>query len=108
MCYICAPNQFKFYGKESLTVCIEYCDNMYDACAEAILKGSKINEIYSNGAEFCQSRRYNIDSSDNQEYCFFYKIQDDGINGAFWSLRGQKNLNFLLGFLSSFFVLYRS
>ena len=74
MCYICAPNQFKFYGKERLTVCVQYCDKMYEACADAILKGSKINEIYLNGEEFCKSRRYNIGDMKNDK-CFYYSIQ---------------------------------
>lgn len=52
---------------------------MYEACAEAVLKGSKINEIYSNGEEFCESRRYNINKK-NKEECFFYKIVPDSIN----------------------------
>jgi hypothetical protein len=81
MCYICAPNQFKFYGKERLTVCLEYCDKMYQACAEAILKGSKINEIYMNGQEFCESRRYNVDKT-NKEDCFFIKIQSEALNSC--------------------------
>ena len=73
MCYICAPNQYKFYAKERLTVCSEFCDEMYEACAEASLKGSKINEIYSNGTEFCRSRRFNIDNLENDK-CFYFKV----------------------------------
>ena len=71
MCYICAPNQYKFYGKERLTVCVQFCDQMYEACAHAILKGYRINEIYSNGSEFCQSRRYNVDYK-LKDNCFHY------------------------------------
>ena len=71
MCYICAPNQFRFYGKERLTVCVQFCNQMYDACAEAILKGYRINEIYSNGSEFCLSRRYNVEYK-QKDNCFFF------------------------------------
>jgi hypothetical protein len=74
MCYICAPNQFKFYGHERLTVCIEFCDQMYSACANAILKGSRINEIYLNGEGFCKSRRFNIGELEKDK-CFYYEIQ---------------------------------
>ena len=81
MCYICAPNQFKFYGKERLTVCSQYCDKMYDACGEAILKGSKINEIYSNGEEFCKSRRYNIDDI-KKDKCFHYAVVEHKVNSS--------------------------
>ena len=73
MCYICSPNQYKFYGKERLTVCAEFCNEMYNACSEAILKGSKINEIYSNGIEFCTSRRFNIDYM-SKDKCFYYQV----------------------------------
>ena len=74
LCYICAPNQFKFYGKERLTVCRQYCDKMYSACGEAILKGSRINEIYSNGQEFCQSRRYLVEDLEDDN-CFSYDVE---------------------------------
>ena len=64
---------------------------MYDACAEAILKGSKINEIYSNGEEFCKSRRYNIDDV-GKDKCFYYQVEAK-INSAsskfninYWSI----------------------
>jgi hypothetical protein len=79
MCYICAPNQFKFYGKERLTVCLEYCDQMYNACGDAILKGSRINNIYTSGEDFCKNRRYNVDRR-NKDNCFYYEI-DHKING---------------------------
>lgn len=79
MCYICAPNQFKFYGKERLTVCRQFCDKMYEACADAILKGSKINEIYQNGEEFCKSRRFNIDDIEKDK-CFYYKVEPLQVN----------------------------
>lgn len=81
MCYICAPNQFKFYGKERLTVCLEYCDLMYEACSDAILKGAKIREIYENGEEFCESRRYNIDRFEKDQ-CFFRDIDKIEINSS--------------------------
>ncbi len=74
MCYICAPNQFKFYGKERLTVCLEYCDKMYSACGDAILKGSRINNIYTSGEDFCKSRRYNVERK-NKDNCFYYEIE---------------------------------
>ena len=75
MCYICSPRQYKFYGKERLTVCIEFCDEIYSACGEAILKGSKISEIYLNGSEFCRSRRFNVDLRSNDN-CFYYNINE--------------------------------
>lgn len=81
MCYICAPNQFKFYGKERLTVCLEYCNLMYDACSDAILKGAKIREIYENGEEFCESRRYNIDQLE-KDRCFYRDIDISEINSS--------------------------
>lgn len=85
MCYICAPNQFKFYGKERLTVCLEYCNLMYEACSDAILKGAKIREIYENGEDFCESRRYNIDQLE-KDRCFYRDIDELDINSS-------KNIN---------------
>jgi hypothetical protein len=81
MCYICSPHQNKFYGKERLTVCIEFCDEIYSACAEAVLKGSKINEIYLNGIEFCKSRRFNVDYKKNDN-CFHYNNINDEKNNT--------------------------
>ena len=81
MCYICAPNQFKFYGKERLTVCIEYCDKMYNACGDAILKGSRINNIYTSGEDFCKNRRYNVDVK-NRDKCFYYEIEPVSTSAA--------------------------
>ena len=81
MCYICAPNQFKFYGQERLTVCVEFCDKMYDACGDAILKGSKINEIYSSGEKFCQGRRYTIGYL-RKDNCFNYNAESLEVSTA--------------------------
>jgi hypothetical protein len=103
MCYICAPTQFKFYGKERLTVCTEYCDKMFDACGDAILKGSRINEIYSNGIEFCKSRRYNIDVLDHDK-CFYYDIELKTISTASTD-RPPSRLTLLLSLVQ--FLLFR-
>lgn len=81
MCYICAPVQFKFYGKERLTVCEEYCDRMYDACGSAILKGSRIKEIYRNGTEFCISQRYIVDKLE-RDNCFYYDVESAMISSS--------------------------
>jgi hypothetical protein len=97
MCYICAPNQFKFYGKERLTVCKEYCDLMFNACGDAILKGSRINTIYSNGTEFCKSRRYNLGSLENDN-CFFYNIELKTISAA---SRHRSSLLLLVSYFST-------
>lgn len=97
MCYICAPNQFKFYGKERLTVCVEFCDKMYDACSQAILKGSKIKDIYSNGEEFCQSRRYNIGNK-TVDKCFYYDVKPI-VSSSALSLNKNSIYNFILSLL---------
>ncbi|CAF0755138.1 unnamed protein product [Brachionus calyciflorus] len=102
MCYICAPNQFKFYGKERLTVCREYCDEMYDACGDAILKGAKIKEIYDNGEKFCESRRYNIDVLDRDQ-CFYREINEFEINSVIFLIQS-KILIFILA-LGVYFII---
>jgi hypothetical protein len=82
MCYICSPTQFKFYGRERLTVCEPFCNEMYEACGESVLKGSKINEIYSNGYEFCVSRRYNVEKNQWNDNCFNYRIIPESNSAA--------------------------
>lgn len=72
MCYICDPTQYKFYSNEYLTVCSEFCDNLYDACKDAILKGSVISNLYRSGHEFCQSRRFRVKNKDESGDCFYY------------------------------------
>lgn len=76
MCYVCAPNQNTFYRMESLTVCEEFCDVWYDACQTAILKGSVIKELYSNGSEYCDSRRFKVLPASTRK-CFFFDAKQD-------------------------------
>lgn len=75
MCYICAPDQNTFYLRERLTVCREFCNNFYEACRTAVLKGSIIGDLYSNGSQFCLSRSFKVDDAANG-YCFNHAIQE--------------------------------
>jgi len=77
MCYICDPKQYKFYKNEYLTVCPRFCDNLYGACKNAILKGSVIGDLYANGSQFCKSRRFIVGKSNNEENCFHYSGEHD-------------------------------
>lgn len=106
MCYICSPKQHKFYGKERLTVCVEFCTEMYNACAEAVLKGSKINEIYLNGVEFCKSRRFNIDYKMNDN-CFYYDVFDEFSENYIKNSVNSIKLNKLLILLSLNIILIK-
>jgi len=72
MCYICDPAQYKFYRNEYLTVCTEFCNNLYDACKDAILKGSVISNLYESGTKFCESRRFKVKQLDESGDCFYY------------------------------------
>ena len=74
MCYICAPNQNLFYRQERLTVCVEFCDKLYDACQTAILKGSIIGKLYENGKEFCLSRRFQVEEGSDTCFKFDEKL----------------------------------
>lgn len=76
MCYICAPNQNIFYSRERLTVCEEFCNGFYDACKSAILKGSIIRDLYSNGTQFCHSRSYEV-STVSKQNCFTFDVMLD-------------------------------
>ena len=77
MCYICAPYQYLFYKRERLTVCGEFCDSLFHACSTAILKGSVIKELYDNGKSFCESRRFEVDTSKDATNCFKFDSKLD-------------------------------
>jgi hypothetical protein len=70
MCYICAPYQNLFYMQERLTVCEEFCNAWFEACRTAILKGSIVGQLYTNGNLFCRSRSFVVDLVANGK-CFF-------------------------------------
>ncbi|CAG5127947.1 unnamed protein product [Candidula unifasciata] len=76
MCYVCAPNQNTFYRVESLTVCEEFCDAWYEACQNAVLKGSVIKELYSNGSEYCASRRFKVQPAETSS-CYYFDARRD-------------------------------
>ncbi|CAF1451965.1 unnamed protein product [Adineta steineri] len=76
MCYVCSPMQYRFYRGERLHVCLSYCNQMYEACATALMKGIPVGELYANGREFCLSRRFEINDVNNSASCFF----DDSIS----------------------------
>ncbi|GAB1600823.1 hedgehog-interacting protein [Argonauta hians] len=81
MCYICAPNQNLFYLRERLTVCKEFCNNFYEACRYAILKGSMIGNLYQNGSEFCLSRSFKVDDAVNGK-CFNHDFPEETTEDA--------------------------
>ena len=74
MCYICAPNQNLFYREERLTVCVEFCDKLYDACKNAFLKGSVIHKLYQTGTAFCLSRRFQVEAGTDTCFRFDEKL----------------------------------
>ena len=78
MCYICAPNQNIFYFRERLVVCERFCDAWYSACQTAILKGSKIKDLYSDGKGFCVDRLFKV-KNDN---CFDFNPNLDTSGSA--------------------------
>ncbi|GFS09732.1 voltage-dependent calcium channel subunit alpha-2/delta-3-like [Elysia marginata] len=100
MCYVCAPNQGEFYLKESLTVCEEFCDAWYDACQNAALKGSVIKDLYSNGSEYCNSRRFKVQPA-RKGGCFFFDAKQDTSKG-FCTSAGLMMLLASLFFLHSY------
>ncbi|XP_069125711.1 riboflavin-binding protein-like [Argopecten irradians] len=88
MCYICAPYQNFFYKQENLWVCEEFCDAWYGACGSAILKGSRVNQLYTNGRDFCKSRSYKVNTI-AEKNCFFFDKSMDTTSGqrsghVFW------------------------
>lgn len=73
-CYICAPNQNSFFKDFTLTVCEEFCDRIYSACKNAVLKGRKLKYMYKSGKEFCIARRFETDKEANGR-CFTFDSQ---------------------------------
>ena len=76
MCYICSPDQYRFYGREYLTVCLEFCNQWYRACRQSIMEGSVISHLYGNGRDFCEDRNFKVDGdtsvSPKYRQCFFF------------------------------------
>ncbi|CAH1272996.1 Hypp5025 [Branchiostoma lanceolatum] len=60
MCYICSPRQHLFYSDEVVTICEELCNRLFEACANATLKGQRIGEQYSSGRDYCVSRKFRV------------------------------------------------
>lgn len=83
MCYVCAPNQNVFYSiaQERLTVCEEFCNDWFDACGEALLKGTKIKNVYDSGKEFCDARKFSVKEKASKK-CFSYDENGDASSSA--------------------------
>ncbi|CAH1273663.1 Hypp5173 [Branchiostoma lanceolatum] len=60
-CYICSPHQHLFYHEETVTMCEEFCDSIFWACANATLEGERISDLYSNGREYCLGRKFRVE-----------------------------------------------
>ena len=98
-CYICAPNQNTFFKDFTLTVCEEFCDHIYNACQNAILKGRKLEHVYKSGQEFCKARRFKTDKEAHGK-CFTYKgkpntksaSQQLSVNSKFVAVLGMLSL----------------
>ena len=86
-CYICAPNQNTFLSKSTLTVCVSFCNRLYQACGSAFLKGERVKEKYQSGKEFCESRRFEV-ANDSSGGCFIFDPSNHNkISGAETSRR---------------------
>eukprot|EP00117_Sycon_ciliatum_P006330 scpid15815/ scgid3227/ VWFA and cache domain-containing protein 1 len=69
MCYVCDPAQSNFYQQERLTVCDRFCDDVLEACADAVFGGSRLETRFgSDGARFCRELRFEVGTS--AETCF--------------------------------------
>ncbi|KAJ8018663.1 hypothetical protein HOLleu_43239 [Holothuria leucospilota] len=97
MCYICSPHQYIFYIYQKLTVCEEFCDAILTHCQDAILKGSRIKDLHSNGAQFCKSRNLEVDRKENGNCFYFDETEDNtlGSSGSFISQVGILSLTIL-------------
>ena len=82
ICYICAPTQYEFYLRQRLWVCEEFCDLIFDNCKDAILKGSRIGELYKNGTHFCESRRFEVAPYSSGKCFYFNETMDTSSDGV--------------------------
>ena len=57
-CYVCSPDQSNFFNMGRLTVCEGSCNLVYSACSDALLKGVRLRKLYTNGTEFCATRKF--------------------------------------------------
>lgn len=98
-CYICAPNQNTFFKDFTLTVCEEFCDRVYSACKNALLKGRKIRNVYKNGKEFCKGRRFETDKEANGR-CFTF-VEKPGVK-SIAERTAVNSLSIMLGLFTIF------
>ncbi|XP_014779163.1 uncharacterized protein LOC106875502 isoform X2 [Octopus bimaculoides] len=59
MCYFCSPEQGIWYhGK--MSVCEEYCVDIYNECRLASYEGTSIGSAYGNGTAFCNAQNFDV------------------------------------------------
>ncbi len=51
-----------------MSICLNYCNKIYDECKKAEYAGKTIEEIYKNGFEFCEAQDFNVII--NNQQCF--------------------------------------
>uniref|UniRef100_A0A2C9LYG6 Folate receptor-like domain-containing protein n=1 Tax=Biomphalaria glabrata TaxID=6526 RepID=A0A2C9LYG6_BIOGL len=66
MCFFCSPDQYKFYrANKKVSVCLDYCESLYEECKTAGFNKSLIGEAYGNGTAFCAAQNFEVvDSAD--------------------------------------------
>jgi hypothetical protein len=73
-CYVCSPEQSRFFARDMLTVCEESCNLIHTKCANALLKGVPWRELYSNGTEFCSARKFRTEKAETRQCFDFTKL----------------------------------
>ncbi|XP_041378503.1 uncharacterized protein LOC121390689 [Gigantopelta aegis] len=66
MCYFCSPDQHHWY-KEKLSVCLDFCEALYEECKTASYNGESLSDYYPNGTAFCEAQNYKVVDGSN---CF--------------------------------------
>jgi hypothetical protein len=64
--------------RTQVSICISFCNQIYEECQDAEYGGSTIKKEYSNGEAFCRAQDFNIINSNRQ--CF--KFDPNPFSGA--------------------------
>ncbi|CAL1532392.1 unnamed protein product [Lymnaea stagnalis] len=64
MCFFCSPDQHKFFkANKKVSVCLEYCESLYEECKSAGFNKTLIGEAYTNGTAFCAAQNFEVAES---------------------------------------------
>ena len=73
MCHFCAYDQAQWYdadaastGNKAVTICESLCDRVFEACKNALFRGSKLRNAFRDGPAFCEAQNFRVYSDGDQ------------------------------------------